>query len=145
MTYLCASPLEHVPIPPQPLAVLASPLALAEHEYFAHRIFLFLILREVRDISTGLGLLVVMFASQIVKSLPNLSLDVSDASDWQHGPLRRLEHHLDITALATEPASGLFAIGRYRAILVTSMLIVVVKAPRAAWSTSMGPLLYNVP
>ncbi|KAI0660581.1 lethal giant larvae like, C-terminal-domain-containing protein [Cubamyces menziesii] len=52
-----------------------------------------------------------MFTSQTVKSLPDLSLDISDASDWEAILLRSIPHHVDITAVATDPVSGLLAIG----------------------------------
>lgn len=52
-----------------------------------------------------------MFASQAVKNLPDLSLDLSDAIDWQADLLKTIRYHLDITAVAIEPVSGLFAIG----------------------------------
>ncbi|KAI0673986.1 lethal giant larvae like, C-terminal-domain-containing protein [Trametes maxima] len=55
-----------------------------------------------------------MFASQAVKGLADLSLDLSDPVDWQSGPLRTIYYHLDITAVATEPVSGLFAVGTAR-------------------------------
>lgn len=53
-----------------------------------------------------------MFASQTVKSLSDLSLDISDPVDWQAGLLKTIQYHLDITATATEPTSGLFAVGK---------------------------------
>ncbi|KAI0718934.1 lethal giant larvae like, C-terminal-domain-containing protein [Cerioporus squamosus] len=52
-----------------------------------------------------------MFTSQAVKALPDLSFDVSGSVDWQAGPLRTVHRHLDITAIATEPTTGLFAVG----------------------------------
>ncbi|TFK95007.1 hypothetical protein K466DRAFT_579508 [Polyporus arcularius HHB13444] len=52
-----------------------------------------------------------MFTSQAVKALPDLSFDVSGSADWQAGHLRTIHRHLDITAVATEPTSGLFAVG----------------------------------
>ena len=52
-----------------------------------------------------------MFSSQAVKALLDLSLDLSDPTDWQAGLLRTVRYHLDITAVATEPVSGLFAVG----------------------------------
>ncbi|KAI0334428.1 hypothetical protein GY45DRAFT_1334312 [Cubamyces sp. BRFM 1775] len=52
-----------------------------------------------------------MFTSQTIKSLPDLSLDISDASDWEAVLLRTIPHHVDVTAIATDPVSGLFAIG----------------------------------
>ncbi|RPD65083.1 hypothetical protein L227DRAFT_571522 [Lentinus tigrinus ALCF2SS1-6] len=52
-----------------------------------------------------------MFTSQAVKALPDLSFDVAHAVDWQAGLLRTIHRHLDITTVATEPTSGLFAIG----------------------------------
>ncbi|KAH9920224.1 uncharacterized protein BXZ73DRAFT_91957 [Epithele typhae] len=55
-----------------------------------------------------------MFASHAVKSLPDLSLDVSEAIDWQAGHLKTLHYHLAITAVATDPSSGLLAIGTAR-------------------------------
>ncbi|TBU34396.1 hypothetical protein BD309DRAFT_946162 [Dichomitus squalens] len=55
-----------------------------------------------------------MFTSPAIKALPDLSLDLSDATDWQAGLLRTVRHHLDITAVATEPLSGLFAVGTAR-------------------------------
>ncbi|OJT08434.1 hypothetical protein TRAPUB_617 [Trametes pubescens] len=51
-----------------------------------------------------------MFASQAVKALPDLSLDLSDPSDWEAGLLRTIPYHLDVTAVATDPVSGLFAV-----------------------------------
>ena len=54
-----------------------------------------------------------MFTSQTVKSLPDLSLDISDASDWEAILLRSIPHHVDVTAVATDPVSGLLAIGTY--------------------------------
>ncbi|KAI0361067.1 hypothetical protein OH77DRAFT_1417267 [Trametes cingulata] len=58
-----------------------------------------------------------MFASQAVKTLPDLSLDLSDPSDWQAGLLRTIPYHLDITAVATDPISGLFAVGSSRGVI----------------------------
>ncbi|KAM5536030.1 hypothetical protein V8D89_010288 [Ganoderma adspersum] len=55
-----------------------------------------------------------MFASQTVKNLPDLSLDLSDPIDWQADLLKTIRYHLDITAVATEPVSGLFAVGTAR-------------------------------
>ena len=52
-----------------------------------------------------------MFTSQAVKALPDLSFDVSNPVDWQAGHLRTIHRLLDITAVATEPTSGLFALG----------------------------------
>ena len=52
-----------------------------------------------------------MFASQAVKTLSNLSLDISDPEDWEAGLLEAIEYHSDITATAFEPTSGLFAVG----------------------------------
>lgn len=52
-----------------------------------------------------------MFASHAVKALPELSLDISDPSDWQPGLLKTIRYHLDITVVTTEPTSGLFAVG----------------------------------
>ncbi|KAL1951191.1 hypothetical protein VTO73DRAFT_340 [Trametes versicolor] len=55
-----------------------------------------------------------MFASQAVKALPDFSLDLSDPSDWEAGLLRTIPYHLDVTAVATDPVSGLFAVGTAR-------------------------------
>ncbi|KAG6829267.1 hypothetical protein H0H87_012084 [Tephrocybe sp. NHM501043] len=41
----------------------------------------------------------------------DLSLDLRDAGDWKVGPLRAIDFPQNITALATEPISGLLAIG----------------------------------
>ncbi|KAG5647699.1 hypothetical protein DXG03_008422 [Asterophora parasitica] len=41
----------------------------------------------------------------------DLSLDLRDPDDWKAGPLRTFEYPLNITALATEPISGILAIG----------------------------------
>ncbi|KAF8078965.1 hypothetical protein FPV67DRAFT_1663632 [Lyophyllum atratum] len=41
----------------------------------------------------------------------DLSLDLRDPDDWQAGPLRTLDYPLNITTFATEPISGLLAIG----------------------------------
>ncbi|KAH9936968.1 uncharacterized protein B0H18DRAFT_1112864 [Fomitopsis serialis] len=45
------------------------------------------------------------------KSYVDLSLELSDEIDWQAGTLRHVRHHLNVTALATEPVSGLLAAG----------------------------------
>ena len=45
------------------------------------------------------------------KSHIDLSLELADEIDWQAGTLRHVRHHLDITAFATEPVSGLLAVG----------------------------------
>lgn len=45
------------------------------------------------------------------KSPLDLSLELADEIDWQAGILRTVHHHLDITAFATEPVSGLLVIG----------------------------------
>ncbi|KAH9858315.1 lethal giant larvae like, C-terminal-domain-containing protein [Lenzites betulinus] len=55
-----------------------------------------------------------MFASQAVKALPDLSLDLSDPSDWEAAPLRTIQYDLDVTAVATDPVSGLLAVGTSR-------------------------------
>ncbi|CDO73112.1 hypothetical protein BN946_scf185007.g166 [Trametes cinnabarina] len=52
-----------------------------------------------------------MFTSQAVKTLPDLSLDVSESTDWEVSLLRTIEYHADITAVTTDPVSGLLAIG----------------------------------
>ena len=52
-----------------------------------------------------------MFASQAVKALPDLTLDLSEPLDWQVGALKTVQYHLDVTAISTEPTSGLFAVG----------------------------------
>ena len=44
-------------------------------------------------------------------SFTDLSLELSDELDWKAGTLKAFEHHLDITALAYEPVSGILAIG----------------------------------
>ncbi|KAG5638396.1 hypothetical protein H0H81_000292, partial [Sphagnurus paluster] len=41
----------------------------------------------------------------------DLSMDLRDLDDWNAGPLRTFEYPLNITTLATEPISGLLAIG----------------------------------
>ncbi|KAG6919011.1 hypothetical protein DXG01_009721 [Tephrocybe rancida] len=41
----------------------------------------------------------------------DLSLDLRDGDDWKVGPLRAMDYPQNITALATEPISGLLAIG----------------------------------
>ena len=41
----------------------------------------------------------------------DLSAELNDELDWKAGTLRTLVHHLDITALAYEPVSGILAIG----------------------------------
>lgn len=43
--------------------------------------------------------------------LVDLSSDLRDPQDWHAGTLRSFEYPLDTTTLATEPASGLLAIG----------------------------------
>ncbi|KAI0715040.1 hypothetical protein C8Q76DRAFT_445139 [Earliella scabrosa] len=58
-----------------------------------------------------------MFTSHAVKSLPDLSFDISDPSDWHSDVLRTIRYHLDITTVATEPTSGLFAVGTSRGIV----------------------------
>lgn len=45
------------------------------------------------------------------KSFADLSPELSDELDWKAGTLRTLIHHLDITALAYEPVSGILAVG----------------------------------
>ena len=45
------------------------------------------------------------------KSFTDLSPELSDELDWKAGTLRTLVHHLDITALAYDPVSGILAIG----------------------------------
>ena len=54
-----------------------------------------------------------MFASQAVKALPDLTLDLSEPLDWQVGALKTVQYHLDVTAISTEPTSGLFAVGMW--------------------------------
>lgn len=63
------------------------------------------------DISSRLDLHTTMFASQAVKALPDLTLDLSEPLDWQVGALKTVQYHLDVTAISTEPTSGLFAVG----------------------------------
>ncbi|KAI0363639.1 hypothetical protein BV20DRAFT_1057891 [Pilatotrama ljubarskyi] len=58
-----------------------------------------------------------MFASHAVKTLPDLSLDLSDPLDWQAGLLRTIQYDLDVTAVATDPVSGLFAVGTARGVV----------------------------
>ncbi|KAI0778696.1 lethal giant larvae like, C-terminal-domain-containing protein [Trametes elegans] len=58
-----------------------------------------------------------MFSSHAVKNLPDLSLDLSDPADWEPGTLRTIPYHLDLTAVATDPVSGLFAVGTARGVL----------------------------
>ncbi|KAI0639923.1 lethal giant larvae like, C-terminal-domain-containing protein [Trametes polyzona] len=58
-----------------------------------------------------------MFASQAVKSLPDLSLDLSDPADWQPGLFRTIQYHVDVTAVATDPVYGLFAVGTARGVV----------------------------
>ncbi|KAH9947113.1 lethal giant larvae like, C-terminal-domain-containing protein [Amylocystis lapponica] len=41
----------------------------------------------------------------------DLSAELSDELDWQPGFLKTLVHHLDVTAFAIEPVSGLLAVG----------------------------------
>ncbi|KAI9057006.1 hypothetical protein FKP32DRAFT_1615502 [Trametes sanguinea] len=55
-----------------------------------------------------------MFTSQAVKSLPDLSLDISEPTDWEASLLRTVEYHTDVTAVATDPVSGLLAVGTTR-------------------------------
>ena len=45
------------------------------------------------------------------KNHVDLSLELSDEIDWQAGTLRHARHHLDITAFATDPVSGLLVVG----------------------------------
>ncbi|KAI8981153.1 lethal giant larvae like, C-terminal-domain-containing protein [Trametes punicea] len=58
-----------------------------------------------------------MFTSQTVRHLPDLSLDLSEQSDWEAGLLRTVQYHADITAVATDPVSGLLAVGTARGII----------------------------
>ena len=46
------------------------------------------------------------------KVFPDLSPELSDELDWKAGTLRTLIHHLDTTAWAYEPVSGLLAVGK---------------------------------
>ncbi|KAI0828996.1 lethal giant larvae like, C-terminal-domain-containing protein [Trametes gibbosa] len=55
-----------------------------------------------------------MFASQAVKGLADLSLDLSDPSDWEAAILRTIQYHVDVTAVAADPVSGLLAVGTSR-------------------------------
>ena len=52
-----------------------------------------------------------IFASHEVKALPDLSLELLEDTDWQAGRLTTLDYHLQVTAFATDPTSGLFALG----------------------------------
>lgn len=45
------------------------------------------------------------------KDYIDLSMEVSDAADWQAGTLRTVFHHLDIVAFGIESVSGLLAVG----------------------------------
>lgn len=47
------------------------------------------------------------------KQFIDLSPELSDELDWKAATLRTLAHHLDITALAYEPVSGILAVGAY--------------------------------
>lgn len=41
----------------------------------------------------------------------DLSVDLRDRDDWKVGPLRVMEYPQNITAFASEPISGLLAVG----------------------------------
>ena len=47
------------------------------------------------------------------KQFTDLSPELSDELDWKAATLRTLAHHLDITALAYEPVSGILAVGTF--------------------------------
>ena len=53
-----------------------------------------------------------MFLRRVDRSqFCDLSSELSDDQDWSPGLLRTLEYHLDTSAFAIEPVSGLLAIG----------------------------------
>ncbi|OCH89538.1 hypothetical protein OBBRIDRAFT_881275 [Obba rivulosa] len=52
-----------------------------------------------------------MFSFKNEKDYVDLSLELSDETDWRVETLRTFNHHLDITALAVDSISGLFAVG----------------------------------
>ena len=45
------------------------------------------------------------------KGFTDFSAELNDELDWKAGTLRALAHHLDVTALAYEPVSGILAVG----------------------------------
>lgn len=43
----------------------------------------------------------------------DLSYDLRDVRDWKVATIREIEYLSDLTALAVEPTSGLFAVGKF--------------------------------
>ena len=84
-----------------------------------------------------------MFTSHAVKSLPDLSLDLSEPIDWQAGLLRTLSYHLDVTAVATEPTSGLFAIGLSHTLFVGLSQRSLVHSRDVQWPYSLTWLSWS--
>lgn len=52
-----------------------------------------------------------MFSRHGDKVFVDLSAELNDESDWQPGVLRNLNHYIDVSSLAYEPVSSLFAVG----------------------------------
>ncbi|EMD32655.1 hypothetical protein CERSUDRAFT_118683 [Gelatoporia subvermispora B] len=55
-----------------------------------------------------------MFSFKNDKDYADLSLELSDQTDWRVETLKSFNHHFDITALAVDSVSGLFAVGTAR-------------------------------
>ena len=52
-----------------------------------------------------------MFLKQKEPVYPDLSIELRDPDVWKVGALRTLDYPLNIAALASEPVSGLLAVG----------------------------------
>jgi syntaxin-binding protein 5 len=66
-----------------------------------------------------------MFLKHPDPYFPDLSDGLTDDQDWSPAALRTLDYYLDISALATDPLSGLLAVGKTSMVRTVQVIVAV--------------------